>query len=477
MKKHIIKLFTLFGLTILSVFLVGKLPSTRAAGTVDVTFQADKAEVKQNDNITYTFDVTNNTGATINNVVGLITPDNANTTYVPNSGQLIKPSKTIAIPDAWVTDRVNMGAMTSGQENKIVFQLKVDGDTAIGYQIKTIGEIDPEGQAGIVKQAVSTVVTAQDKAVFDTGDLFQAVNNTLNETNWRDQVNASMGNVIQFKFHIVNKGPDYSRNTTVHVQIPWDTGKLQNKLTSTATVDADNAEPFSDSQTVTVGNGSTYMWPYDGHYMINGVTDLYNCPNGCVLPKNFLWDPMNIGRIQPGGVVEVFFKASVVGIQTPTPTPTKSVTPTPTPTHTPTPTMTPTVTPTGTPGATPTPTPTTSVTPTPTPTPTNTPGPTPTPTPSNGTPNECGGTCGSNDNCQSGLFCYQGFCRNPNIVVNGQYVCSTNTTPTPTPVPSVLGAVAPVAPKTGSPLAELTLGLLGTGTLGFSLRRLARRFW
>ncbi len=156
---------------------------------------------------------------------------------------------------------------------------------------------------------------------------------------------------------------------------------------------------------------------------------------------------------------------------TPTPTPTPTVTRTPTPTVTPTGTITPSPTPTVTPTGTITPTVTPTVTPSATPTPTVT----PTPTPVHGEPNECGGTCGSNENCKSGLFCYQGFCRNPNIVVNGQYVC--NVTVTPTPVPSILGAVAPVSPKTGNPLAELTLGLLTTGTLGFGLRRLARRFW
>jgi len=433
-----------FALFVSVTFIMSYRDSIKAEGTVDVTFQADKSEIKRGENISYTFDIKNNTASDLTNVVALITLDNANVTYVPGSGKLVKPDKEIAIPDAWVSDRVNMGTMKPDQSNKVLFQVKVNNDTAVGFQIKTSGEIRPEGLDSIVKYVVTTVVTDQDKSVFDTGDQFKAVNNSLSETNWRDQVNASMGNVIQYKFHIVNKGPDYSRNTTVHIQLSWDPKQLKSILTSTATVDADNAEPFSDSQTVTVGNGATYMWPYDGHYAINGVTDLYNCPNGCELPKNFLWGPMNIGRIQPGGVVEVAFKASVVGIM-PTPTPTHVITPTPTPTVTVTVTPTPTIT----------------VTPTPTTT---------------GTPNECGGTCGSNFNCQGGLFCFEGFCRNPNIVVNGKYVCSTTVTPTPS-TPSVLGAVAPVAPKTGAGLAELTLGLLTTGAIGFGLRRLAHNIW
>lgn len=73
-------------------------------------------------------------------------------------------------------------------------------------------------------------------------------------------------------------------------------------------------------------------------------------------------------------------------------------------------------------------------TPTPFPTPTPTPAPTPTPTP-----------------------------------VPGQ--------PTPTPTPAVMGAVAPVAPKTGAPLWLMGMGLAGLGTAGFRMRRAASKFW
>jgi len=67
-----------------------------------------------------------------------------------------------------------------------------------------------------------------------------------------------------------------------------------------------------------------------------------------------------------------------------------------------------------------TPTPTATATPTPTPTPTAT-GNTPTPTgTSTGAGNSCNGTCGSNSNCQSGLYCYSGYCRN--------YLCASDAT-------------------------------------------------
>lgn len=54
-----------------------------------------------------------------------------------------------------------------------------------------------------------------------------------------------------------------------------------------------------------------------------------------------------------------------------------------------------------------------------------------------GDPNECGGTCGSNSNCQEGLFCYEGFCRNPACQVDANCVC-----PTATPIPKPKVAIA-----------------------------------
>jgi hypothetical protein len=47
-------------------------------------------------------------------------------------------------------------------------------------------------------------------------------------------------------------------------------------------------------------------------------------------------------------------------------------------------------------------------------------------------PNSCGGTCGSNFNCQSNLYCYQGYCRNPSCSDKTDCNCAAATTP-PTP--------------------------------------------
>jgi hypothetical protein len=74
---------------------------------------------------------------------------------------------------------------------------------------------------------------------------------------------------------------------------------------------------------------------------------------------------------------------------------------------------------------------------------------TPTPTSTGGTPNNCGGTCGSNANCNSALICYSGFCRNPSCTSDTDCVCGT-TAPTPT--------------KTAAPTEEPSLPDAGVST-------------
>jgi hypothetical protein len=128
-----------------------------------------------------------------------------------------------------------------------------------------------------------------------------------------------------------------------------------------------------------------------------------------------------------------------------------------------TPTGTPTATPTGTPTATPTGTPTGTPTATPTATPTGTPGPTATPTATptgtpgpTATPNACGGSCGSNFNCQADLVCTNGFCRNPLCTTSTNCVCAGTPGPTATP---------PVLPSSGTDWPTL----MGAGIGIFSI--------
>lgn len=134
------------------------------------------------------------------------------------------------------------------------------------------------------------------------------------------------------------------------------------------------------------------------------------------------------------------------------------------PTNTPGPTATPSPTPTGTPGPT--------ATPTPGPTATPTPGPTATPTP--GQPNSCGGTCGSNANCDSSHVCFQGFCRNPQCTSSSTCVCggptstpTLGTTPTPTTAIAMVPTPTPVLlEKSGSVTGTWILAIGGAVLLG-----------
>jgi hypothetical protein len=72
-----------------------------------------------------------------------------------------------------------------------------------------------------------------------------------------------------------------------------------------------------------------------------------------------------------------------------------------------------------------------------------------TPTPVPGTPNSCGGTCGSVYNCNMNLFCYQGFCRNPDCP--SETSCGCKATPTPKS-----GAKTTIKPSATSEMVYLT---------------------
>lgn len=44
-----------------------------------------------------------------------------------------------------------------------------------------------------------------------------------------------------------------------------------------------------------------------------------------------------------------------------------------------------------------------------------------------GEPNFCGGTCGSNYNCQANFFCFEGYCRNPICSSDVDCICNIAT--------------------------------------------------
>jgi len=98
--------------------------------------------------------------------------------------------------------------------------------------------------------------------------------------------------------------------------------------------------------------------------------------------------------------------------------------------------------------------------PTPTPTTNPTPTPSPTPTPAPGEPNSCNGTCGSNSNCQAGLYCYQGFCKNPLCKTDATCKCLATPTPkpqTPNSTPDPTPEVVDWTPEPLSPIATPAL--------------------
>lgn len=224
----------------------------------------------------------------------------------------------------------------------------------------------------------------------------------------------------------------------------------------------------------------------EGHLVCpKGTTNNNSCQNCTCAGCSFRWEEINGKTVRRCNRPE-YNNVPICCTPNKTVTPTPVVTATPKPTLTPRPTKTPTA-----PGC------VTNITcskqcglpyrctndgcggqkccgattpctqPTPTSTPVQTPTMTPTSTPTQGEPNYCGGTCGSNYNCQAGYFCYiengkkSGFCRNP--ICSGESDCNCKSAPT---APPVLGSTTTtVLPKTGGGIDFVAISLL-TGGLG-----------
>lgn len=71
-----------------------------------------------------------------------------------------------------------------------------------------------------------------------------------------------------------------------------------------------------------------------------------------------------------------------------------------------------------------------------------------------GEPNSCGGTCGSNDNCQSNYFCFEGFCRNPVCPSDSSCNCTVKQTATVKPAPIKSGPTTKSKTPTSRPKGE-----------------------
>jgi uncharacterized repeat protein (TIGR01451 family)/LPXTG-motif cell wall-anchored protein len=270
-----------------------------------------------------------------------------------------------------------------------------------------------------VKVTGTPVVTT--RAAFSSGNIFDGGNRSEPGSTWVDPIPANPGDAVEFRTMVINTGDVTAKDVTVKVTLP---GATSLSLVPSVSVSSSNADAVSDTARVNVTGSVPQILAYlPGHTLKYGP----GCTNGCSLADGITVHGISIGDVLPGNQnsYQVTFKVYVSNEAGPTPTPT--VTPTPTPTTTPTVTPTPTATPTG-------------------------------------APNSCGGTCGSNYNCSGGLFCFNGFCRNPSCQDDSSCNCAT---PTPTAPPVVLGATAPpVLPKTGFNLWEILGGLGGLGGLG-----------
>jgi hypothetical protein len=76
------------------------------------------------------------------------------------------------------------------------------------------------------------------------------------------------------------------------------------------------------------------------------------------------------------------------------------------------------------------------------------------------TPNGCGGTCGSNSNCETGLYCYNGYCRNPSCPAETDCTCESQT-----PQPTTVATLSPTNIPTQAPQASLPNAGVTTPTL------------
>jgi uncharacterized repeat protein (TIGR01451 family)/LPXTG-motif cell wall-anchored protein len=266
-------------------------------------------------------------------------------------------------------------------------------------------------------------------AKFRGGNIFDG---GVTGVTWADPVTANPGQVVEFRVTVINDGNSVANNTIVRAAFPGNPGS---PIVPTAFVAGEGVSQVTDNFTINVSGGSAQKLNYwEGHAIKWGP----GCSSGCALPDNIYVEGVNIGPVQPGvtNSFQIVFKAYLTEQPTPTPTATPTVTPTSTPT------TTPTMTPTATPSETPTPT---------------------------ATPNYCNGTCGSNNNCQGGYFCYNGYCRNPSCANETSCGCP-GATPTPTAPPVILGATAPpVLPKTGSDSLFILAGLMGSMGTGFFL--------
>jgi hypothetical protein len=82
-------------------------------------------------------------------------------------------------------------------------------------------------------------------------------------------------------------------------------------------------------------------------------------------------------------------------------------------------------------------------------------------------PKVCGVRCGSDTDCQAGLKCFSGVCRNPACPSDGACFCGQTKG----------AAVANSSPKTGVSTWVGAVGMVGLALMGYKLIRWSRQIW
>lgn len=174
---------------------------------------------------------------------------------------------------------------------------------------------------------------AQSAPTFLTGDIVTATNNTTDPSGtWSDPVNATSGQIIEFRVMAQNQTPGTTaQNVTITAAVPVQPSPNPQV---TATVSADNFPSTSDTATVHLTDGMQQGFAFvPGHVRIFSSS----CPSGCVGSDSLATTGINVGNLAFGESVQVTFKAGLTNVPSSTPTPppsTPTVTPTP-PTPTP----------------------------------------------------------------------------------------------------------------------------------------------
>lgn len=301
------------------------------------------------------------------------------------------------------------------------------------------------------------VVTPKVKAASNIagGDFFQGFNNTTQQGTWRDPVDGSSGQIIEFRIIVHNSGDAPAERVqvwgTLNGQVPQDPSNQQ-VLTARIANAAFGGGEVTDTVTVNILGHPEGLRYVPRHARLQGVTSLFNCPSACDIPDNIVGG-IGIGDVAAGDRVELAYKVSITNTVV-----TATLTPT-------TPPATATPTPTTAPAATATPTPTTSV---------SSPG--------------IGGTL----QCPAGftativgtnMICIQNNNNNTNnntntqnqTQTNNQSVNITNSSSSTASAPQgTVLAAASTLPKTGLPLT--VWGLMSLVPIGLKVRKFAKGF-